>query len=52
MGVTCLELALVLLRERKHERYGSVSVAAANDEIVVECGEEGAEKIMACSRRP
>ncbi len=46
-GADGLKLALALLWERRRECPGAVPVAAVHDEILVECDEDKAEKVVA-----
>jgi DNA polymerase I len=46
-GADGLKLALALLWERREERPGAWPVACVHDEIVVECEEDEAEKVVA-----
>jgi DNA polymerase-1 len=46
-GADGLKLALALLWERRGECPGAVPLACVHDEIVVECGEDEAEKVKA-----
>ena len=46
-GADGLKLALALLWERRGECPGAVPVAAVHEEILVECDEDEAEKVVA-----
>jgi DNA polymerase-1 len=46
-----MKMALALLWERRDARPGAVPVLAVHDEIVVECGEEDADKAEAWLRQ-
>jgi DNA polymerase I-like protein with 3'-5' exonuclease and polymerase domains len=46
-GADGLKLSLALLWRRREECPGAVPVAAVHDEILVECGEDEAEKVIA-----
>jgi DNA polymerase-1 len=46
-----MKMALALLWERRDECPGAMPILAVHDEIVVECGEEDAERVEAWLRK-